>query len=438
MNSRPKPVPLILAIAFVLGGLSSPLFSAEPRPIVVEIDLDLMIHHVSADYVKRGIRYANQINANAVLLELNTPGGLQTAMREIIQAILDSRVPVITYVAPSGGGAASAGFFVLLAGDVAVMAPGTNTGAAHPVILGGSDLGKTMETKIENDAASYIRSIAEKRGRNSKLAEEGVRLSKSFTEKEALESHLIDAVAASPRDIFVKFDGKTLKRFNDTTATLRLEGALVDLYAMSNRERFLSWIADPNIAFILGAVGVACLWIEFTHPGLVAPGVVGAISLILALYAFNLLPINYAGVILLLLGLTLLALEVKVGSHGVLAAGGLVAMVMGAVILVDSPWPEARIRLSTAVGVTLPLGVIVLILLRFALAARRGKSITGEAGMIDSIGVARTDLEPEGKVLVHGEIWTARARQKIPKGTRVRVREIDGLTLVVEPASESQ
>ncbi len=438
MNSRPKPVPLILAIALVLGGLSSPLFSAEPRPIVVEIDLDQMIHHVTADYVKRGIRYANEINANAVLIVLNTPGGLQTAMREIIQAILDSRVPVITYVAPSGGGAASAGFFVLLAGDVAVMAPGTNTGAAHPVMLGGADIGKTMETKIENDAASYIRAIAEKRGRNSKLAEEGVRLSKSYTEKEALEGHLIDAVAASPRDIFVKFDGKTLKRFNDTTATLRLEGALVDLYAMSNRERFLSWIADPNIAFILGAVGVACLWIEFTHPGLVAPGVVGAISLILALYAFNLLPINYAGVILLLLGLTLLAVEVKVGSHGALAAGGLVAMVIGAVILVDSPWPEARIRLSTAVGVTLPLGVIVLILLRFALAARRGKSITGEAGMIDSIGVARTDLEPEGKVLVHGEIWTARARQKIPKGTRVRVREIDGLTLVVEPESESQ
>ncbi len=437
MNSRPQPVPIILAIALALGGLSSPLFAAEPRPIVVEIDLDQMIHHVSADYVKRGIRYANQINANAVLLELNTPGGLQTAMREIIQAILDSRVPVITYVAPSGGGAASAGFFVLLAGDVAVMAPGTNTGAAHPVMLGGADLGKTMETKIENDAASYIRSIAEKRGRNSKLAEEGVRLSKSYTEKEALEGHLIDAIAASPRDIFAKFDGKTLKRFNDTTATLRLEGALVDLYAMSNRERFLAWIADPNIAFILGAVGVACLWIEFTHPGLVAPGVVGAISLILALYAFNLLPINYAGVILILLGLTLLALEVKVGSHGAMAAGGLAAMVMGALILVDSPWPEARIRLSTAVGVTLPLGVIVLILLRLALAARRGKTVTGEAGMIDSIGVARTDLEPEGKVLVHGEIWAARARQKIPKGARVRVREIDGLTLVVEPESES-
>ncbi len=437
MRAFPLTRRLALAVALAIAAPLMPLFSAEPRPIVVEVDLDRMIHHVSAEYVKRGIRYANQIQANAVLLELNTPGGFQSAMRDIIQTILDSRVPVITYVAPSGGGAASAGFFVLLSGDVAVMAPGTNTGAAHPVILGGAEIGKTMEAKIENDAASYIRSIADKRGRNSKLAEEGVRQSKSYTEKEALEGHLIDAVAATPQDIFSKFDGVTLKRFNDTTAKLRLKDALVEPFVMTTRDRFFSWIADPNIAFILAAIGAVLLWIEFTHPGMVAPGVVGAIALILALYAFNLLPINYAGAVLILLGLVLFALEVKVTSHGVLAAGGIVAMIIGAMILINSPFPEARIRPSTAVAVVLPLGIIVVILLRFAMAARKKKSIAGQEGMIDAVGVARTDLEPEGKVLVHGEIWEARAQQKVSKGTRVRVREVQGLTLVVEPVSES-
>jgi membrane-bound serine protease (ClpP class) len=416
---------------------SLPLNSSEPRPIVVVVNLDQMIHQVSADYVKRGIRYANQINANAVLLELNTPGGLMGAMREIIQTILDSRVPVITYVAPSGGGAASAGFFVLLSGDVAVMAPGTNTGAAHPVMLSGADIGKTMAAKVENDAASYLRSITDKRGRNSKLAEDGVRLSKSYTEKEALDGNLIEAVASSPQDIFAKFDGKKLKRFNDTTTALRLADAMLEPYVMSPRERFLSWVADPNVAFILGALGLLGLYLEFTHPGMIAPGIVGAIAIILCAFAFNLLPINYAGVVLILLAVSLLTLEVKVGSHGALAAGGIVAMVIGALILVDSPWPEARIRLSTAVGVTLPLAVITVTLLRFALAAKNRKAVTGSAGMIGLLGIARTDLEPDGKVLVRGELWDARAQAKISKGTRVRVREIDGLTLLVDPALES-
>jgi membrane-bound serine protease (ClpP class) len=397
-----------------------------------------MVNHVTADYVKNGIRYANQIHASAVLLRLSTPGGLERSMREIIEAIFDSRVPVITYVAPSGTRAASAGFFILLAGDVAVMAPGTNAGAAHPVILGSSDIGKTMEAKIENDAAAYMRSIADKRGRNVKLAEAGVRESRSYTEKEALEGHLIDAVANSPQEILAKFNGKVIRRINDTVTTLQLAGAQIEPYEMSKRERFFAWISDPNIALILGAMGLLCLYIEFTHPGMVAPGVIGAIALILALYAFNLLPINYAGVVLIMGGLALLVLEVKVTSHGVLAVGGLVALVIGAMILIRSPWPEARIRLSTALGVAVPLAVIISILLPVAVAAHRRKSISGKAGMIDSIGVASTDLQPQGKVLVHGELWDARSQQKIEKGTRVRVREVEGLTLVVEPAPESR
>jgi len=437
MNARTFGAVLAFAAFFATGGCCVPDACAQTRPLVVEVPLNMMIHHVSAEYVTRGIQYANQKNADAVLLELNTPGGLQGSMREIIEAIFASRVPVITYVAPSGGSAASAGFFILLAGDVAVMAPGTNAGAAHPVILGGTELGKTMEAKLENDAAAYIRSIAGKRGRNSALAEDAVRKSSSYTDKEALDGKLIDAVAESPNDIFAKFDGKTIKRFNEAT-TLHLANAVVEPFAMARFETFLAWVADPNIAFILGAIGVACLYIEFTHPGMVAPGVVGAISLVLALYAFNLLPINYTGLLLILLALGLFVLEAKTASHGVLATGGVIAMILGALILIKSPWPEARIHLSTALSVALPLGIITVILVRFAVAAKLRKAVTGEEGMIGSVGVAQSDIEAAGKVLVHGELWDARARQRIPKGARVRVLEIDGLTLVVVPAAESR
>ncbi len=410
----------------------------ESRPVVVEIDLDDVVQPVSEEYVARGISYANQIDAQAILLELSTPGGLESSMREIVQAIIKSRVPVITYVAPSGSRAASAGFFILLAGDLAAMAPGTNTGAAHPVMIGGSEIGKTMEAKIENDAAAYIRSFAEKRGRNVQLAEAGVRESKSYTEREALEGHLIDAVAKSATDIMRQFDGRTIKRFDDTTTTLRLHDARLEPYVMTTREKFLSRIADPNIAFILGALGVLCLYIEFTHPGMIAPGVVGAISLVLALFAFHLLPINYAGVVLILLALALFALEAKTATHGVLAAGGVVAMVVGSLILIDSPWPGARIQLATALSVTLPVAVITILLVRAALMAKRKKALTGEEGLISSVGVASTDLHPQGKVVVHGELWNARAKVSVPAGARVRVTLVDGLTLEVEPISESR
>jgi membrane-bound serine protease (ClpP class) len=427
---------LILALA-VAGGGQAFGRPAEARARVVVLTLDEMIHQVSAEYIIQGIKLANETQADAVLIEMDTPGGLDKSMRAIIQAVFDSHVPVITYVAPSGARAASAGFFILLAGDAAVMAPGTTAGAAHPVVIGGVKIGKTMEEKIENDAASYIRSIADKRGRNAKLAEEGVRQSRSFTEKEALDDHLIDAIAATPQEALKELDGRTIKRVNDTTLTLHLADAVLVPHLMTRRERLFSWIADPNIAFLLGALGVACLYVEFTHPGLIAPGVVGAVSIVLALFAFNLLPINALGVILILLALVLFGLEVKITSHGVLAAGGIVAMIIGALILVNSPWPAARIRLSTALGVTLPLAAITIILVRLAVAAKRRKEVAGEAAMIDSTGVAQTDLDPLGKVLIRGEIWDARATTRIPRGSSVRVRRVEGLTLEVEPAAES-
>ena len=423
----------ILSVTLVLASGSNPEAS---RPLVVEVNMNDIVEPVTAEYVKRGIDDANHLGAQAVLLELSTPGGLETSMREMVQAIINSHVPVITYVAPSGSRAASAGFFILLAGDLAVMAPGTNTGAAHPVMLNGADIGKTMETKVENDAAAFIRSIVQKRGRNVQLAEAGVRQSKSYSDKEALDGRLIDAIANQPQDIFNQFDGQTIHRFDGSTTVLHFKGARIVAYNMSSRERLLAHLADPNIAFILGALGALGLYVEFTHPGMVLPGVGGAIAMVLALYGFHMLPINYLGAVLIFLAFILFVLEVKITSHGVLAAGGVVAMVVGSLILVDSPWPGAQIHLSTSLSVALPVALICVLLLRAAITAARQKAITGAEGLINSTGVARTDLAPLGKVLVHGEIWDARSAANLRAGDPIRVRQIDGLTLVVDLDAE--
>ena len=427
---------LIAGAAFLLASNSPP--QATHNPTVVEIKLDDIIEPVTAEYVENGINAANREGAAAVLLELSTPGGLDTSMRDIIRDIIGSRVPVIVYVAPSGSRAASAGFFVLVSADVAAMAPGTNTGAAHPVMMGNADVGKTMETKIENDAAAYIRSLAGKRGRNAQLAEQGVRESKSFTDTEALNDHLIDLIANSPQDLLKSLDGRSATRFDGTTTVLHLTDAAIVPFVMTRREKFLAHIADPNIAFILGALGVLCLYVEFTHPGMILPGVTGAVAIVLALYAFHLLPINYTGVVLIALALALFGLDVKANSHGVLTAGGIISMVVGALILVQSPLPGAQISFSTALSVTLPVAVISAILLRLAVRARRNKAITGQQGMIDAVGVARTDLAPEGKVLIRGEFWDAQAAEPIPTGTRVRVRGMQGLKLMVEPEQKER
>jgi membrane-bound serine protease (ClpP class) len=428
-----------LLIAALLLALFSPARAVSGNPPrVVTIRLDQMVNHVTAEYIVQGIHDANASGAAAILLELDTPGGLASSMQEIIKAIYGSRAPVITYVSPSGSSAASAGFFILLAGDVAAMAPGTNSGAAHPVLIFNADVGKTMQEKMENDSASYMRSIAEKRGRNIQMAEAGVRESKSYTEKEALDGKLIDLTASSAQELLAKLDGKTVRRIDESSVTLQLAGAVLEPHVMTRRERVFAWVADPNIAFLLGATGVACLYVEFTHPGIVAPGVVGAIALVLALYAFNLLPLNLLGVLLIMVALVLFVLEVKFTSYGALGAAGIVAMVLGAMILVDSPMPEGRIRLSTALGVTIPLAVIMVVLLRVAIAARKRKVVTGDAAMIGVFGVVQTALAPVGQVLVRGEIWQARAAVRIEAGGRVRILKVEGLTLVVEPAEESR
>ena len=424
---------LVVVVIAGSGALQGSGSLPPSQPTVVEIQLDSMIEPVSAEYVENGIRHANNIHAQAILLELNTPGGLGTSMRSIIRAIVSSHIPIITYVAPSGSRAASAGFFILLSGDVAVMAPGTNAGAAHPVMMGGGDVGKTEAAKVENDAAAYIRALAGQRGRNAKLAEDGVRKSASYADGEALSGHLIDAIADSPQAIFQQFDGKTIKRMGGGSTTLHLANPRIDIYTMTGRERLLSHLADPNIAFVLAALGAILLYFEFTHPGMVLPGVAGALAIVLALLGFYLLPINYIGVILIVLALVLFALEAHISSHGLLAAGGVLAMLFGSLILIKSPWPGAHIRWVTALSVTLPLALIITLLTRAVFLAQRQKAVVGPEGLLDSIGVARTDLAPLGKILVHGELWDARATESVSAGAQVRICAVEGLTLLVKP-----
>jgi membrane-bound serine protease (ClpP class) len=398
---------------------------------VVAVDVDGAVHPVTAEIVGAAIAQARTSNAQLVIVRLNTPGGLMDAMRETIEKIVSSPVPVVTYVGPSGGRAASAGFFLLEAGDVAAMAPGTNTGAAHPVAFGGQ-MDAVMKQKVENDAAAYLRSICAKRGRNSALAETAVRESKSFTDREALDQRLIDLVAPNEQALVAALDGRTVTRFDGTTATLHTGGASIEVYQRTLRQKIVSAIADPNIALVLLVVGALLLYVEFSSPGLIAPGVFGAILVLLGLSALSVLPINWLGAALLVLSGTLFVLEAKFTSHGVLAVGGAISMVLGAVLLVNSPLPEMRVHWATAVALAIPFSLITVLLLSLVVRARRAKVETGGEGMIGETGSAVTALAPEGKVFVHGEYWDAVAFQPIAAGARVRVTAIDRLRLTVE------
>jgi membrane-bound serine protease (ClpP class) len=411
--------------------------ASTPAPTVVQINLDDIVHPVSADYVKDGLNHAKDINARAVVLRLDTPGGLIDSMRDIVEAILASPVPVVTWVGPVGSRAASAGFFILLAGDVAVMAPGTNTGAAHPVSGTGGQIDPVMETKIVNDATAYLRSYTARRGRNATLAEKGVTQSQSFTAEEALKENLVDAVIPDVQHIIEQYDGKQVRRINEQVTTLDLRGATVAVFEMTTRQRILSRVLDPNLAFILALLGLIGMYVEITHTGMILPGVVGAISLVLALFAFNLLPVNWAGVALILLAITLFVLEATVTSHGILALGGIVAMIAGALMLVQGPIPQLRIQLSTALAVTIPVAIITVFLVRLVYLSHQKKSIVGAEGMIGKEGVAKSDINPEGRVLVHGEYWNAQSEKPIPAGSRVRVRRVHGLKVEVEQMKET-
>lgn len=401
---------------------------------VVKITIDDTIHPITDEYIGRAIDHAASVKAEALLIELRTPGGLADSTRDIVAKILASPVPVIVYVAPSGARAASAGFFILQAADVAAMAPGTNTGAAHPVSISGGKIDEVMAKKIENDSAAFMRSYVSKRGRNVELAESAVRESKSWTDQEALKEKLIDIVASSDQDLFRQLKDRPVTRFNGEKVTLDLVGKAEQPFEMTLKQRILGYLMNPNVAFILLAVGLLALYAEFNHPGAVIPGVVGLVFIILTVFAFNLLPIRYAGLVMILAAFVLFVLDAKFGTHGILTVGGIALMTIGALLLVDSPVPEMRVRLMTALTVSIPIGLITAFLVGIALRARRAKVQTGVERFIGEIGFARTPLVPQGKVVVQGEIWNAISSADVSEGEPVVIRSVDGLTLRVEPS----
>jgi len=408
--------------AFILLVLS-PVFCPAA---ILKITVDAAIHPVTSEYIREAIDRADKEDASLLLMTLNTPGGLDSSMREIIEKILSAKTPVAAFVSPSGGRSASAGFFIGIACDLFIMAPGTNTGAAHPVgvSLPGQSMDETMKDKVTNDAASYIKTLAEKRGRNIKMAEDAVRTSLSYTEKEALQGGLIDFVAKNEQEIIDAFDQKTIRRFNGDTVVLRLKQEPVINVDMSARQKFLLAISNPNIAYLLLMIGLLGLYFEFATPGAVFPGVIGGISLLLAIFSFQILPINYVGLILILLAITMFILEVKVHSFGALSLGGITAMVIGSMMLIKAPIPELRPSLRFIIPIAVGISLILIFLVYLVIRAQARRTLTGKEGMIGEIGTARTDLAPEGKVFVHGEIWEAEAVEPVGAGEKVKIIEV--------------
>jgi|KBSMisStandDraft_5_1062788.scaffolds.fasta_scaffold01296_17 membrane-bound serine protease (ClpP class) len=411
------------------------LFSLPSSADVLKVVIDDTIQAATAERVERAIDRASEQKYEAVLLEVDTPGGLMDSMENIMQKIIASPVPVIIYVTPSGSRAASAGFFILESADVAAMAPGTHTGAAHPVGAFGGEIKGPMADKVLNDASAMLRSISSKRGRNIETAEAAVRQSKSFTETEALSQKLIDYVASDEQDLFRQISSKPIKRFDGKIVSLNLVGQKEAVLEPTLKERILSFLMEPDIAFILLAIGALALYTEFNHPGAVWPGTVGMVFILLAIFALHLLPIRFFAVVLIFASFVLFALEAKFATHGVMATGGIATLVLGALLLVDGPIPEMRVQLWTALAVSIPLGMITVFLMTIALKARRNKVVTGIEGLIGEIGTAQTVLAPSGKVFIHGEIWDATASREVGVGQDVVVEKVDGLRLQVTPAT---
>jgi membrane-bound serine protease (ClpP class) len=431
---------LVVTAATVLV-LRSSVAAAQPAPVpqspavVYSAEVDSIIHPVSAQYMIETIDRADRENAALVVFTLRTPGGLVDSTRDIVAKMIAARTPIVVYVAPSGARAASAGFIITIAADIAAMAPGTHIGAAHPVSGGGAAMDETSAKKAAEDMAAYVRTIAGKRGRNAQLAERAVLESKAFTEDEALKAEppLVDLVASTLDQLLAELDGRTITRFDGRTATLRTASAAVVPIAMTLRQRILSAIAHPNIAYILLSLGTLGLTIELWSPGAVLPGVVGGLALLLAFFALQVLPINFAGLLLMLFGLVLFALEIKVTSYGLLTIGGIVSLIFGSLMLIDSPAPELQLSLGLIMSVVLGFSAIAAFLVRLALASQRALPVTGVEGLIGDIGLALEAIVPgtPARVRVHGEIWNAVADEPIARGDRTTVVDVNGLTLTV-------
>jgi membrane-bound serine protease (ClpP class) len=395
------------------------------------IRVESVISPSSADYIVSAIKQAEKDKVAALVIELDTPGGLDTSMRAIIKEMLAAERPIVVYVAPSGARAASAGAFITVAAHIAAMAPGTNIGAASPVAIGG-EMGKTMEKKVNNDAAAYMRTIAEKRGRPIDLAEEWVRKATSKTETEALKAHLIDVVSPKLEDLLQTIDGRIV-----TTAAgkvkIETKDAIIHREEMNLREKVLRIITDPTIAYLLLILGLAGLYFEFSTPGAVLPGILGGISLILALYAFQQLPINYAGVLLILLAIVMFIAEIKVASHGVLTLGGIAAMILGSMMLIDTSAPYLRISIGAILATAGATAAFFLVVVGAGVRALHSKTATGQEGLVGQVGLVRTRLAPRGQISLRGELWNAECEQAIEPGGSVRVTAVDGLTLQVVP-----
>ncbi len=434
---------LVAAVGVVLAvALAAP--AAAPIPAtpavstgqVATIRIDGVISPVTLRLVGTAIDHAEAAHVAALVIELDTPGGLERSMRAIVPRELGAAVPVIVYVSPTGARAASAGVFITMAAHIAAMAPATNIGAAHPVSVGGGGVDKESMKKIENDAAAFIRTVARERGRNADWAEKAVRQSVSITEREAVQLHVVDLVAGSLPDLLAAVDGRTVTTARGAVR-LATRNAVVSPIEIGFRDRFLGAITDPNIAYVLMMLGMLGLFFELANPGVILPGVIGGISLILAFFAFQSLPINYAGLLLILFGIVLLVAEIKIVSHGVLAIGGIVSMALGSLMLFEAP--EIGFRISWLVILPTVGGTAGLFLFVIAAGVRAlaRRPLLGVAGLVGQIGVARDRLAPDGQVTVQGEIWRAITRgEPVDAGTEVRIVDVQGLTLTVVKAGE--
>jgi membrane-bound serine protease (ClpP class) len=426
---------LILLFLFCVLGPCTTRVAAQNAQVVV-LHLDDTIQPISADYLKRGIDRAADIHAQAVLVELNTPGGLLDSTRTMVGDILNSPSPVIFYVSPSGSRAGSAGFFLMEAADIAAMAPGTNAGAAHPVVEMGK-IDDTMKQKILNDTLAFLRSYVSKRGRNVDAAQDAVENSKSYTDQEAQNLHLIDVVAPDERALLAAIDGRTVKRFNGADQVLRTRGANLVAVDPTLREQIMDRLMDPNLAVLILLAGVLLIYMEFNTPGTIIPGALGTLLLLLALFSLNLLPVRYTSLALIIGAIALMVLEAKFPSHGILATAGTVALILGTLTLVAGPIPEMRVQLATAIATGLAFGLITTFLVRIAWRARQNKVMIGPEALVGAMGVAQEQLAPRGQILVHGELWLAESPgDPIAPGESVQVHAVDGLKLLVEPVQK--
>ena len=425
---------LIATIGLICMGSAA---SAQQQPLVEKLVLDETIQPVSAEMLNRALDRASRDGASALLIEMNTPGGLVDSMRKMAGAILSSRVPVIVYVTPAGARAGSAGFFLLEAADIAAMAPGTNAGAAHVVFEGGGKPDETLSQKVENDAEAFLRSYVAKHNRNSDAAIAAVATSHSYTAEEALNQHLIDLVAANDKDLLDKVDGREIVHMDGSKLTLHTKNARINIVEPTLRETLLGWLVNPNIALLLLVGGAMLIYLEFNTPGTIVPGALGTLMVLLGIFALDLLPIRFTAVMLLVAAFVLILLEAKFGGHGALALTGIICLVFGTLTLVAAPTPELRVHPWVAIGVGLGFGSITAFLVRLAWRARRRKARLGADALVGSEASAMEPLSPEGHVLVDGEIWRAVASEAVPKGTKLRVVGHEQFLLRVAPAGSA-